>query len=100
VPPIPTPLITDTPISSPPGTPTETPSGTVTDEPPTPTSAAIVTDEPPTPTATPGVQTLTDDELKSNLDRLSAIFLKKSRNPGLSVAVVLRDPASGQLQVM
>jgi len=75
-----------------------TPPATLTEEAPTPT--ATVTDEPPTPTSTPSIQTLNDDELKAQLDRLSAIFLKNTKNPGLSVAVVVRNPESGQLEVM
>ena len=92
------PVNTDTPLSSTPDTVTMTPPATLTEEPPTPT--ATVTDEPPTPTSTPVIQTLNADELKAQLDRLSAIFLKNTRNPGLSVAVVVRTPESGQLQVM
>jgi serine-type D-Ala-D-Ala carboxypeptidase/endopeptidase len=100
VPPVPSPIITNTPISSTAGTLAATPTETAADGSPTPTSAATMTDEPPSPTSTPGIQTLTDDELKAQLDRLSAIFLKNTRNPALSLAVVLRDPVSGQLQVM
>ena len=89
---------TDTPISSTPDTVTMPPPTTLMEESPTPTST--VTDEPPTPASTPVIQTLNDDELKAQLDRLSAIFLKNTRNPGLSVAVIVRNSQSGQLQVI
>jgi D-alanyl-D-alanine-carboxypeptidase/D-alanyl-D-alanine-endopeptidase len=78
-------VITNTPTSSGTGTPTVTPTATVTDEP---------------PTSTPGIPLLNDNELKSQVDRLASIFLKNTKNSGLSVAVVLRDPESGQLKAM
>jgi D-alanyl-D-alanine-carboxypeptidase/D-alanyl-D-alanine-endopeptidase len=78
-------VITNPPTSSGPGTPTVTPSATATDIP---------------PTSTPDIQSLNDDELKSHVDQLAAGFLKSTKNPGLSIAVVLPDPGSGQLKAM
>ena len=77
--------ITDTPTDSGPGTATFAPTATATDEPPTPT---------------PDIPVLYDGNLKSQVDRLASGFLNSSKNPGLSVSVVLRDPASGQLKAM
>ena len=79
------PVVTSTPAAPATETPTVTPSPTATEDPPTPT---------------PEIQTFSDDELRAQVDRLAAAFMRSTRNPGLSVAVVLRDPASDQLQAM
>ena len=65
---------------------------------PTVTPSATPTDVPPT--STPEISTLNDDVLRDQVDRLAAGFLRSTRNPGLSVSVVLRDPGSGQLKAM
>lgn len=36
--------------------------------------------------------------MKSQIDRLVAAFLKRYRNPGLSIAVVVRNPQTGRLE--
>ena len=69
-------------------TPTTVPSATATQ---TPT---------PAPTATPGIVLLNDDLLKSRIDQLAASFLAENHNPGLSVAVIVRNPQTGQLETM
>ena len=66
---------------------------------PTPAPSATAT-EMPTQTATPGLPLFTDDEIKSQVDRLAATFLKSTRNPGLSIAIVTRNPQTGLLEAM
>jgi serine-type D-Ala-D-Ala carboxypeptidase/endopeptidase len=51
-----------------------------------------------TPTATPGIVLFDDDQLRSRIDQLAESFLEKAHNPGLSVAVIVRDPQTGQLE--
>jgi CubicO group peptidase (beta-lactamase class C family) len=84
-------------------TQTITPSATVTvDVPsntPTITSSATAT-QTPAPTATPGFSLFEDDRLKSRIDQLVTSFLERYHNRGLSVAVVIRDPQTGQLNEM
>jgi CubicO group peptidase (beta-lactamase class C family) len=79
--------VTHTSMSSTPGSPNVTP-------------IATATDEPPTPTSIPVIPSLNDDQLKSQVDRLAMKFLKGTRNPGLSVSVIIRDPDSGELKAM
>jgi D-alanyl-D-alanine-carboxypeptidase/D-alanyl-D-alanine-endopeptidase len=80
-----------------------TPSATVTIVIPsnTPTTApSATTTLLPAPTATHVIPIINDDLLKSHIDQLAKDFLSRSRNPGLSVAVIVRDPQSGQLETM
>ena len=87
------PAITDQPsdaITQIPNVPTNTPL-------PVATAPATQT---PTLVPTPGLPLFSDDHLKSQIDRLATAFLKNNRNPGLSIAVVIRDPQTGQLEAM
>jgi D-alanyl-D-alanine-carboxypeptidase/D-alanyl-D-alanine-endopeptidase len=54
----------------------------------------------PAPTATPAIQSFNDDSLKSQIDHLAASFIAQSHDSGLSVAVVKRNPQTGQLEAM
>lgn len=54
----------------------------------------------PAPTATPDILLLDDDLLKSRIDQLAESFLEKTHNSGLSVAVIVRNPQTGQLETM
>jgi D-alanyl-D-alanine-carboxypeptidase/D-alanyl-D-alanine-endopeptidase len=79
------------------------PSATVTLEIPSsmPTIAPSATaTQIPAPTSTPGIPLFNDDQLKSRIDQLAAAFLEQYHNPGLSVAVIVRDPQTGQLESM
>lgn len=87
------PAITDQPsdaITQIPNVPTNTP---------LPVASATAT-QIPTLVPTPGLPLFSDDHLKSQIDRLASAFLKNTRNPGLSIAVVTRDPQTGQLEAM
>ncbi len=82
-----------------------TPSVTVSPFLPLPSSTPTITPSPtptliPSPTATPGLPLYTDDALKAQVDGLAQIFLAQYHNPGLSIAVVVRDPQTRQLQAM
>jgi CubicO group peptidase (beta-lactamase class C family) len=87
--------VTSTPL--PPVVITNMPTSTATV---TPTVAPTATAMEVLPTQTPEIPLFNDDDLKPQVDRLAANFMKNSRNSGLSIAVVLRDPASGQLKAM
>lgn len=56
----------------------------------------------PTATATlqpvPDLPPLSNDQIKSRVDRLAARFLRSTGNAGLSIAIVLRNPATGKLE--
>ena len=80
----PSPIFTDPPAISIASTPL--PSPTIT--------------ETPVPTATPGIPSFTDDSLKNRIDQLAAIFIQQNHSSGLSVAVVKRNPQTGQLDAM
>jgi CubicO group peptidase (beta-lactamase class C family) len=80
-----------------PATPTvETPTPAAS---PTTTSVPTATSE---PTATPitGISELNDPALKAQIDRMAEGFLGTGKSSGLGVAVVVRNPATGQLQAM
>lgn len=64
----------------------------------TPTATRIP--ESPTASSTPGLPMLTDQALQNQVARLAGGFTDTGRNPGLSVAIVKRDPQTGQLQAM
>ncbi len=77
----------------------------ITDTPAIPTNtplpvASATATQTPTPVPTPGLPLFSDDYLKSQIDRLAASFLRNNRNPGLSIAIVIRDPQTGQLEAM
>ena len=63
--------------------------------PPSPT----VTDT-PTPTSTPTIDSLTDDPLRKQIDRLAMDYIKWGHGSGLSMAVVKRNPQTGRLEAM
>lgn len=73
-------------------TPTPSPSPTATL---VPTATAV-------PTATPiaGIPELHDGALKSQIDKMAAGFLGAGNSSGLGVAVVVRDPSTGQLEAL
>ncbi len=54
----------------------------------------------PAPTAMPAIPLINNDLLKSRIDHLSEAFLEQSHNPGMSVAVIVRDQQTGQLEAM
>ena len=90
----PIPAITQTMI--PPVVTTFVPSNTPTFLP----SATATITQIPTPTATPGFSLFEDDRLKAHIDQLVTSFLDRFHNRGLSVAVIVRDPQTGQLKEM
>ncbi len=65
-------------------------------------SAALAASRTPTITLIPTMQLLffNDDELKAQVDRLAAKFMNETHNPGLSIALAVRNPQLNQLQVM
>jgi D-alanyl-D-alanine-carboxypeptidase/D-alanyl-D-alanine-endopeptidase len=65
-----------------------------------PPSATATVTQTPTPTATPGFSLFEDDRLKSRIDQLVTSFLERYHNRGLSLAVIVRDPQTGQLKEM
>ena len=85
---------------------------TQTPLPPAPITATVTETAAPTdvlfPTSTPTITPVptiqlslfNDDELKAQVDQLAADFLKDTRDPGLSIAIVKRDPLTGQLRTM
>ena len=82
-----------------------TPSATVSAFVPLPSNTPTNTASPtptliPSPTATPGLPLYTDDALKSEVDSLAQAFLAQYHNPGVSVAVVVRNPQTRRLQAM
>jgi CubicO group peptidase (beta-lactamase class C family) len=56
----------------------------------------------PSPTAEPtaGVPELEDEAIQKQIDRLATWFLGQGTNSGLGVAIVMRNPATGQLEAM
>ncbi len=68
-------------------------------ETPTPAPSATAT-EPPSPAPTSGLTALNDNDLKSQINRLAASFLEQGQTPGLGIAVVIRNPQTGQLEAM
>ena len=89
---------TTTEVSSSPASLTQTIS-TPTAETPTIVPSATAT-ETPSPSPTPGLVILNNDDLKSKIDRLAASFLEQTKTPGLGIAVVVRNPQTGQLEAM
>ncbi len=85
---------------------TDSPSPTPSPIPATPTLATstplptATATSVPTPTPIAGIPAFTDPDLKSEIDHLASSFLSTGMSSGLGVAVVLRDPATGQLRVM
>jgi len=65
----------------------------------TPLPSPTVTDT-PAPTATATIDPFSDDTLKNQIDRLAMDYLKWGHGSGLSVAVVRRNPQTGQLEAM
>jgi len=65
----------------------------------TPLPSPTFTDT-PAPTATPTIDPFIDDSLKGQVDRLAMDYLKWGHGSGLSVAVVRRNPQTGQLEAM
>ncbi len=51
-----------------------------------------------TPTAVPDIPPLSGDQIKPQVDQLAAKFFRITRNTGLSVAIVLRNPATAELE--
>lgn len=82
-----TPLPTITPL---PTEPDDAPAATVT---PVPTGS-------PTAVPTPGIVELQDDSIKKQVDQLASWFVGQGTNSGMGVSVVLRNPQTGQLEVM
>ncbi len=78
-------------VSAMPAEATAVPTSTVT-PPPTPTATA-------TPLPVPQLPPLSDTSIKSRVDQLAKRFLRRSGNPGLSIALVLRNPATGKLEL-
>jgi len=67
----------------------------------TPTTLAPTVETPtPAPSPTPGITALNDDGLKSQINRLAASFLDQTKTAGLGIAVVIRNPQTGQLETM
>ncbi len=52
------------------------------------------------PSPTPGITALNNDDLKSHIDHLAASFFEQTKTPGLGIAVVVRNPQTGQLEAM
>ncbi len=52
------------------------------------------------PSPTPGITALNDDDLKSHIDHLAASFFEQTNTPGLGIAVVVRNPQTGQLETL
>jgi D-alanyl-D-alanine-carboxypeptidase/D-alanyl-D-alanine-endopeptidase len=71
---------------------------------PTPTriESPTATQVADTPTATPppALPIFSDDEIQAQVKRVAAGFIGGGKNPGLSVALVKRDPQTRQLQAM
>jgi serine-type D-Ala-D-Ala carboxypeptidase/endopeptidase len=65
---------------------------------PTETPTRVAATPPASPT--PGLSLFTDDDTQASVGHLAAQFMKSARNPGLSVAVIKRDPQSGRLEAM
>ena len=65
----------------------------------TPIPSPTITDT-PAPTSTPIIEPFSDDFLKRQIDRFALEYLKWGHGSGLSVAVVKRDPQTGQLEAM
>ena len=80
----PSPIFTDPPAISIVSTPLPSPTNTET----------------PAPTATPGISSFADDSLKNRIDRLATTFIQQNHSSGLSVAVVKRNPQTGQLEAL
>lgn len=67
------------------------------------TTAIPLPTDPPAATATTSPTSFpefVDPTIKSQVDQLAAYFLGQGRNPGLGIAIVLRDPQTGALQAM
>jgi CubicO group peptidase (beta-lactamase class C family) len=75
------------------------PLSTPTMAPATETPTATATDR-PAPTATPEVVELNNDAMKAEIDQLATAFLQQDKNSGMGIAVVARDPQTGQLEAM
>jgi D-alanyl-D-alanine-carboxypeptidase/D-alanyl-D-alanine-endopeptidase len=56
--------------------------------------------ETPTPTAMPIIQSFSDDSLKNKIDRLATTYIVQDHSSGLSMAVVKRNPQTGQLEAL
>lgn len=68
-------------------------------EAPTPAPSETAT-EISSPPPTPGLVALNNNDLKSQIDRLATSFLEQGQTPGLGIAVVIRNPQTGQLEAM
>ncbi len=54
----------------------------------------------PTPVPSPGIPAFNNAAIKAQIDRLATWFLGQGKNSGLGVAVVVRNPQTGQLEAM
>ena len=67
--------------------------------PPTLAPSATATGS-PTPLPSPGIPELNNPAIKKQIDKLAAWFLGQGKDPGLGIAVVVRDPQTGKLEAM
>lgn len=90
--------LTQTPLPSEPTAASVAETAAPTDT-PSPTATQTAT---PTITPVPTIQLLlfNDEEFKAQIDRLAAKFMNQTHNPGLSIALAIRNPQLDQLQVM
>ena len=54
----------------------------------------------PAPTATPDIPSFSDNSLENRISHLAEAFIAQSHSSGLSVAIVKRNPQTGQLEAM
>ena len=79
------------------------PSTQIISTPPTETATIIpsaTATEAPSPSPTPSLGILNNNALKSKIDKLAASVIEQTPTPGLGIAVVVRNPQTGQLEAM
>ncbi len=78
----------------------QTATQTVVNSTPLPTDSPTPLADTPTASPTPGLTYFSDDDIQNGVGRLASNFLHQTRNPGLSVAVIRRNPQSGELEAL
>lgn len=66
-----------------------------------PTATLLPTASPtdiPLPTSTPVIPQADNETIKAQVDKLAAWFIGQGRNPGLGIAIVVRNPQTGVLE--